>query len=391
MKILIAPNSFKECASSVTIAELISRALRKHGLTDLTLFPVSDGGDGFLDVCRRRFSLEILSLKIHNCYNGKKKRIKIGYDGRTRTAYIESAAVIGLNDVPLDARKPMKMNSAALGEALLYMIMLSAAGSFSIKKIVVGIGGTATNDLGLGLCSVFGLKLFDAGGNSLPVYPENYAKVKTIVLPKRIPLEINVVLDVSVPLTGINGPAKLFSGQKGASRKDALILEKGTKNILRVLQQHYSMDYAGRILGAGGGLGLGISLLTKMRVIRSTEFLEKTMGLTAMIENADIVITGEGNYDRQSALEKATGVVIKEANRRKKRIFLIAGHIEGKKKLPPYVVPVQLDDFFSTSEESIREYRKGIRLAAEDVAGVLDGTQRLTASRHGRTRSGEGF
>ncbi len=144
-----------------------------------------------------------------------------------------------------------------------------------------------------------------------------------------------------------DGPAKLFSRQKGASKKEVALLEKGTENILRILKQNYSLDYTKKNIGAGGGLGLGISLLSKMNVIRSVDFLNKTMKLSSVIGAGDIIITGEGTYDRQSNIDKATGVVIKEARRQKKKIFLIAGRIERKGKLPKNVVPIQFNRFFS--------------------------------------------
>lgn len=371
MKIVIAPNSFKECASSSIIAGLIARALRKRGLSDLTVFPVSDGGDGFLDVCTLRFGLELISLSVHNCFNGRRKKIKVGYDKRTHRVYIETAAVIGLNDVPSGDRKPAKMNSAALGELLHLVMRRHTAGSLPVEKIIIGIGGTATNDLGLGLCSIFCLKIFDNSGNILPVYPENYIKAGSITLPKKYPVEIDVILDVSVPLTGADGPAKLFSRQKGASKKEVALLEKGTENILRILKQNYSLDYTKKNIGAGGGLGLGISLLSKMNVIRSVDFLNKTMKLSSVIGAGDIIITGEGTYDRQSNIDKATGVVIKEARRQKKKIFLIAGRIERKGKLPKNVVPIQFNRFFSRTIESIHNYRTGIDLAVDEMVSKV--------------------
>ena len=372
MNIVIAPNSFKECASSSVIAGLIARALRKRGLNDLTVFPVSDGGDGFLDVCAHRFGLDIISLNVCNCFNCRRKSVKIGYDKRTHKAYIETAGVIGLKDVPPGERKPAKMNSAALGELLQIMMHRRAAGSLPVGKIIIGIGGTATNDLGLGLCSIFGLKIFDKNGNSLPVYPENYTKAGSIILPKRYPVAIDVILDVSVSLTGVDGPAKLFSRQKGAGKEEIMLLEKGTKNILRILKHDYSLDFTKKKLGAGGGLGLGISLLSQMHAVRSTDFLLKTMKLSSAIRPCDIIITGEGRYDRQSMLDKAAGVVIEEASRQMKKTFLIAGCIEGKDKLPENVIPILLNRFFSSNVESIRKYRKGINLAVDEIVSKLE-------------------
>jgi glycerate kinase len=371
MKIVIAPNSFKECASSSVIAGLIARALKKRGLTDLSVFPVSDGGDGFLDVCSKRFGLTYVSLSVHNCFNGGKKRVKVGYDKRTRRVYIETASVIGLKDAPPEDRRPMKMNSSALGELLRHLMLQNAAGYLPVERIILGIGGTATNDLGLGLCSIFGLKIFDRGGNSLPVYPENYIKVGSIVLPSKTSMEIDAVLDVSVPLTGIDGPAKLFSRQKGAGKKEVMLLEKGTKNILRILKQQYSIDDTEKKLGAGGGLGLGLSLLCRMHVVRSADFLNKTMKLSSVISAGDIVITGEGKYDRQSMMDKATGIVVEEAGAKNKKIFIIAGCFDKKYKFSKNIVPIQMSSFFSGTAESMRNYRKGIDLAVGEIVSRL--------------------
>jgi glycerate kinase len=373
MKILVAPNSFKECASSVSIADLITRRLCKYGFVSATSFPVSDGGDNFLDVCRKRLGVEFHSMMVHTCFNRSRKRVPIGYDRKKQTVYIESAKIIGLNDIPKSSRKPMHMNSAPLGEIIQRIMAKRENEKFPVKKIVIGIGGTGTNDLGLGLCSLFGLILFNAKGLSMPVLPEYYVDAKIIALPKRVPLPIDVVLDVSVPLTGKDGPSLLFSRQKGASSADATLMEQGTKNILHLLKKNYFLDYIETTIGAGGGMSLGLSLLSTLKIVRSKVFLNTTLGLSDAIKKSDVIITGEGNFDRQSTLEKATGVVLREAAKNKKKVFLIVGKINAsdRRALPKNVVPIELNRYFTSTEESIRNYRNGIHLAVDEIVRAL--------------------
>jgi glycerate kinase len=208
MRFLLAPNSFKECAQASDVAEVMRKECAKKRV-DAQVLPLSDGGDGFVRVCASAMSLRLMALKIRRCHDGKKSFAESAWNPVSHTLYFESANIIGLKDVPQKARHPLTLNTENLGD------LLSARKDTS--HIVIGVGGTATNDLGLGLCRPFGLRLLDADGDELDIKPASYPRTARIVLPLRGKLSIDAVLDVRVPLTGKNGTAQVFARQKGAT------------------------------------------------------------------------------------------------------------------------------------------------------------------------------
>lgn len=363
MHILIAPNSFKECASAGTIARILDTEFRKSGYTQNVQFPLSDGGDGFLELCEHHLGVERHSLSIRNIHPfDYRHKIHFGYHPQLQTVYLESAEIIGLSKIPVRARHPLSYNSSPLGIVLRSILSQK---KYSVKNIMIGIGGTGTNDLGLGLCSMFGLKLFDATNKTLPVVPMYFSDVRRIELPERISVPIEVALDVAVPLTGNNGPSLLFSPQKGATVQEAVAMERGVSHILAVLKRQHGMTMSEKQIGAGGGLTLGLMLLSHVSIVRSKELIIDNLHLATAMKQADVIVTGEGKFDRQSGFEKATGIVLQQAHRFKKQLFFIAGSANSadRKQLSPNVTMIELQNYFASPAASIRYYKRGLHLA----------------------------
>jgi len=179
-RILISPNSFKECADSVTIAELINDNLTNLKNAELITKPISDGGDGFLSVCRVYFGGEIRKYLIATAYDNSEFECPVLYCEKRKEIYIESAEVLGVKIVPLFYRNPLKLTSRGLGELLLKIEADLQSRKVKAEKVYIGIGGTATIDLGMGMMSELGLILMDSNGNSLNVLPENFQLAKKI-------------------------------------------------------------------------------------------------------------------------------------------------------------------------------------------------------------------
>ena len=361
MRLLLAPNSFKECAQSPVVAELMRKECVKRRI-DARVFPLSDGGDGFVRVCAAALSLQLASQEIRRCHDGKQTKAESAWDPASRTRYLESANIIGLKEVPKKSRDPLHLNTENLGGLLFFCR--------GISHVMIGVGGTATNDLGLGLCRPFGLRLFEANGRELGIEPALYPRVARIVLPSRAVFTIDAVLDVRVPLTGAGGTAQVFSRQKGASDQDVLALEQGTKNILRILRQQHGIDLRRRKIGAGGGLCVGLSLISPLRVIRSRDFIYHTLGLKEAVADCDVIVTGEGHFDAQSLMEKATGVIVNEALRQRKKIVVIAGRVDSKlkKKSENKLLSfIELAAMFRSDEESMRCFNQGISRAMQEI------------------------
>ncbi len=368
MRVLLALNSFKECANSPEVVALLKEKLQGYARIDV--LPLTDGGDGFLEVCGNTFDLVLEHDSLQNLYNEEEYRVLIGYLRKDRCVYLESAEIIGLKQIPSGYGNPGLLNSENVGHVIHRILHRK----HYLKRIVLGIGGTATSDLGLGACKPFGLKLFDRNDHEIPLHPGLYQHASRLVLPRRISVPLEAVLDVQVPLTGKNGPSLLFAGQKGASAGERAALERGVKNILRILRRDYAMDFSREKIGAGGGLGLGLSLIAHLTTIPSDVFLYRTFELKKKIRQSDMIITGEGRYDRQSLLHKATGVVVRESLRQKKQVVLVAGTIDSSvmKKYNSRVSAFELRNYFSSEGESIRRFKEGIDLASMEIIQLIN-------------------
>ncbi len=213
-KILIAPNSFKECSDSVTTTKLISTNLRSE-LNGFEIIekPLSDGGDGFLECIRysnKKFEPKIYSV---NSYNNLPKDVPVLIIGKE--LFIESADVVGLKLIPPSDRNPLKINTAPLGELLIKIDSEVKQGKIDISIVTIGIGGTATNDLGLGVCDKFGLELIDSSGQQLNTLPSEFNKAARIIWHKpSLSFKIRALTDVNTPLMGKKGTAALFASTK---------------------------------------------------------------------------------------------------------------------------------------------------------------------------------
>src|SRR5690606_15135730 len=218
--------------------------------------------------------------------------------------------ILGLKIVPINKRNPILLDSKGLG-VLLKTIMTQES---SLNNIVIGIGGTATNDLGLGAASIFGLKLLDDDGKYLPIIPRNYELVKDLIWEQpRIVSKIEIITDVENPLLGENGAARSFARQKGASEKDIEIMESGFENIIKILN------------GAGGGLAAGMQIFFNAIIKPASDFIFEDLGINNLSYNPDIIITGEGAFDSQTLMKKASGILIEKFRNSGARIFIICG------------------------------------------------------------------
>lgn len=355
-KILIAPNSYKESIDSVSATRLL-RDFFTDKLFDLYTLPLSDGGDGFLSVCKEKFN--------------KNDELKAGidlpycYDGRTKKVYIESAGLIGMKVIPADMRNPLKLNSAVLGELLLQLKKRVELKEIDIEEVIIGVGGTATMDMGLGVASSFGLKFYDNIGNTLPVVPSQFRNAVKITFPEiKLPFNITAINDVNNTLLGLEGGLKIYGPQKGASKRDIALIEKGIVNLLSLIKNSIgaAQFISGETLpGAGGGLSAGLKLFFNAQMKTSEQFILDEIGLREYIGKVDYVITGEGKFDSQSFYNKAAGLVIKSFP--EVPIFLCCGIIDDI-ELPDNVVPIELSRFFTSLEESIENTPAALELAA---------------------------
>jgi len=369
-KILLAPNAFKECADSVEITRILSSELRKSIDWQIIEVPLSDGGDGFLQVCEMLFQGNRLTYLIKNIYDEQLIPIDVIYSKKNKSVYIESAEVLGLKKTPGEFRNPILLNSKGLGDLTHLIKSDISSGKIDVKKVIIGIGGTATVDFGLGAASVFGLKLLDNDNNKLEVIPANYIKVKEIEYCKpAFPFELKVVADVKTPLFGKNNAIEMYSKQKGANLNHIEELIKGFTNIYNLLLNNNLMHSDKQLNGAGGGLAAGLEVFFGAEIISSKIFIDEIL-LSGIEKNSiDAVITGEGAFDEQSLQDKGAHIIIEKFKEFDKPIFLICGTIEKSvaDNLPPVVKVIELVDFFNSEEDSIKYYETGLQKAVKEI------------------------
>ncbi len=373
-KILIAPNSYKEVADSDKAAALFSKYLDREESIQTASLPVSDGGDGFLNACKTVFDLEIVSYNISTPYDESRFDCEAGYDRKGKRLYIESARVLGLRVIPEEKRRPLTLSSKGLGDMFLKIKEDIEKGSIQVDEVVIGVGGTGINDLGLGVCSRFGLELFDIFGNKDKILPEYFYRIKKIKWNEPVlPFKIKTILDVENPLFGKKGAARTFGPQKGADKGEVEVLELGFTKIVNLLKNNGLDRSSDNLSGAGGGLAAGLHLFLNASSVKAVEFINKQLKLEDRIKDFDVVVTGEGIFDDQSLHGKGAGIVLQTARRQNKRVILCCGKVENKvkNKIGENVDVIEFISFFDSKEESIKNFEKGIELASRKIISLL--------------------
>jgi glycerate kinase len=275
---------------------------------------------------------------------------------------------LGLQKIPVSQRHPLNLSSVGLGE-LLNKIKLRYTKE-NLNRIVIGVGGTGTIDMGIGVLSSLGLKLFDKYGKELTPIPQNFGSTVKIEYPKEIfPFEIELIIDVNNPLLGENGGIRIYGSQKGATENDLKIIEDGIANILNFLKKDKLIDDQTFLSGSGGGIPVGLSIFLKTISKSSKDFILNDLNLIEY-NDIDYLITCEGKFDSQSFFNKGTGILLNHFKNIEK-IFICCGIIDENCDFPINVYPIQFVDFFKNIEESRTNIKKGIELACRIIQQII--------------------
>lgn len=374
IKILIAPDSFKECIDSISLAALIEDEFKKLNNYDLKSKPISDGGDGFLNVCKNYFQLEEVNYSVSTAYSQDKMICQIGYDRSNKNIFIESADVIGLKKISDDKRKPLRLNSKGLGELLLQIKLDVEKGKLKCDTVYLGVGGTATVDFGFGMCSALGLRVFDFYNKEMDVLPENYFRIGELSPPvMNLPFNIVSVVDVQNQLTGKDGAVLKFASQKGASPSDIKLLELGFNKIINLLLKKNLLENEKLLSGAGGGIAAALQIFYNAKIIYAKDFILNMLNIKNEIDQSDILITGEGKLDSQSFLGKGAYSIAEHALQNNKKVFFMCGESEIKtyELVNDNFFIIELNSFWSSKNESIQNINQGISLACDLIRSKL--------------------
>jgi len=304
MRVLIVPDKFKGTLSAPSAAEAIAAGWRRARPGDaLDLLPMSDGGDGFGETVSAQLGAVPQIIRAMDAAH-RSCRATWWWNAKTKTAVIESAKVIGLAMLPPGKFHPFALDTFGLGA------VLRAALAKGARQILIGIGGSATNDGGFGLARAMGWKFRDHAGKSIERWTDLH--LLTEISPPKLRWfgSVTVAVDVQNPLLGPCGSTRIYGPQKGIRPEDLKPAERCLRQLARVVMRQFGTDFA-RVPGTGaaGGLGFGLLVFAGARMQPGFELFAKLAGLQRRLCAADLVITGEGALDHSTLMGKGVGGV----------------------------------------------------------------------------------
>lgn len=324
MKIVIAPDSFKESLSADKCAQAIKAGfLAVFPAVECVCLPIADGGEGTVDAMIAATDGKRVSLRATGPM-GEPVEAFYGQSGDGKTAFIEMAAASGLMLVAADKRDPLRATSYGTGEVIRHAL------DAGIRHIILGIGGSATVDGGMGMAQALGVRFLDASGAELGFGGGELARLARIDLADRDPRiatsTIEVACDVDNPLIGPRGAAAVFGPQKGATPQGVALLEQGLAHYAQIVQALTGRDVA-QLPGGGaaGGMGVAASVFLQAQLQPGIDIVMRAVALESAIATADLVITGEGRIDSQTAGGKAPLGVAKLAKKHGVPVIGLAG------------------------------------------------------------------
>ena len=373
MKIVIAPDSFKESLTALNVCEAVEKGIKTHFPdAEISKVPMADGGEGTVQSLVDATDGEVIQTRVTGPL-GEIVEAFYGILGGGKTAVIEMAAASGLHHVPMDKRNPLITTTRGTGELILKAL------DHKVEHIIIGIGGSATNDGGAGMAKALGAQLLDAkgaeikeGGGSL----NQLASIDLINLDSRLAeVKVEVACDVDNPLTGETGASAVFGPQKGATSDMVKQLDRNLAHYAAVIQKEMGVHIE-NVPGAGaaGGLGGGLLAFLSAELKPGVDIVIEATQLESYVRDADLVITGEGRIDGQTIYGKTPIGVAKTAKKHSVPVIAIAGSIgAGSEAVYKHgisalfsVVPGAVD-----LSEALEKAGENIERTAKNVASVI--------------------
>ncbi|EHI9240086.1 glycerate kinase [Vibrio vulnificus] len=378
MKIVIAPDSYKESLTAMDVAIAIEKGF-KQVLPDAQYvkLPMADGGEGTVQSMVDATGGTIIEHTVSGPL-GQPVCGFFGLLGEGKTAVIEMAAASGLHLVTPDQRNPLITTTFGTGE------LIKAALDHGVEHIIVGIGGSATNDGGIGMAQALGIKLLDVQGNALGYGGGELAKLATIdcsqLDPRLAQVRLEVACDVDNPLCGTKGASAVFGPQKGATPEMVKILDENLAHYAAIIKQQLGADVRDMAgAGAAGGMGAALLGLLNAELRPGIEIVMDAVRLDEIVADADLVITGEGRIDSQTIHGKTPIGVARTAKKHGLPVIGIAGCLSADCGV---VHEHGLDAVFAVVNRSVdlptalAEAAENVELTARNVAAAFCMTRR---------------
>jgi glycerate kinase len=326
MHILIAPNAFKNSLSAIEVADAIKYGLYQSSLQFTSeSFPIGDGGDGTGELIINKFNGSSIPSDVHDPL-GRIITSKFGLIDEGRTAVIEMADASGLRLLNAGELNPLRESSYGTGE------LMKLALNKGVKKIIIGLGGSATVDGGSGILKALGFRFLDQDGNELSAVAESLMHLESIDvsgLDQRIlDCDITVLCDVEIMLLGREGAATVFGPQKGAGPDDIEMIEKALEKFAAIILKQTGRDTSAiKYGGAAGGAASGLFAFLNAKLVNGIDHFLHLTGFDNALDKTDIVITGEGSIDEQTLKGKGPFGVAAKAKQKGIPVIGLAGKV----------------------------------------------------------------
>ncbi len=373
MEILIAPDKFKGSLSAEEVTLAISEGIASVDPSlEIISFPLADGGDGTARILTLHNDGQLVSITVNNPVF-EPVEAEYGISGDGQTAYIEMSAASGLRVLAPEKQNCYHTSTHGTGE------MIQDAMKRGVFRIIMGIGGSATNDAGIGMASALGYHFLDEEGKILDPVGKNLiriCRIDTSQVPKIFDMvDVQVACDVDNPLYGERGAAYVYGPQKGASQEELDLLNLGLINFARVVRKQLGMDIAD-VPGAGaaGGLGAGSIVFLKAKLFPGIQIVMEQSGFEKQLKRADLIITGEGKVDEQTFRGKVVDGVCSLASKYKKPVLVVCGQntISDLPADTGIIAISSLKDHFGSEEMAFKNAVSGIsEVTAQLVRNTL--------------------
>lgn len=321
MKILLAPDKFRGSLTALEVCNAMEKGVRAAFPTAKVIaLPMADGGEGTVEILTQNAGGTLVNCTVQDPL-GRSIQTFFGRTPDRNTAFLEMASASGLKWLVQNERNPLKTSTYGTGQLIANAVEAGA------KKIILGIGGSATTDAGIGMAAALGWKFLDKNGQELVPVGENLVYIEKII-PTKIPLDIaiDVACDVTAPLFGHAGAAYLYGPQKGATDEAIEWLDKGLQQIASVVQRDFGVDLA-QIPGTGaaGGIGFGLLFFLNATLKEGVNIVIEQTRFEEQLEGVDLVLTGEGKMDAQTLQGKLIAGIARASKARGIPVMALCG------------------------------------------------------------------